>query len=62
MTVIEAIEILQGLEDRGHGEAVLRSYSALSCDVYPPVKFALHHAKDNDDIYDPSYGTWVEVV
>jgi hypothetical protein len=62
MTVVEAIKQLQAIESAGYGDATLRSYNSLSCEVYPPVSFTLHHDKDNEDTYDPSYGTWVEVV
>lgn len=62
MTVVEAIEQLKAIESSGHGDAILRNYSSLSCEVYPPVSFVLHHDKDNEDTYDPFYGAWVEVV
>jgi hypothetical protein len=62
MTVSDAIEQLQAMQTAGHGSAILRSYSSLSCEVYPPVRFVLRSLEDNYDIYDPSYGTWVEVI
>ena len=62
MTVNDAIRELQALSDAGYGNAILRNYSELSDETYPPAKFVLRKSSDNANYYDESYGDWVEVA
>ena len=62
MTVNQAIDELQRLRDAGHGEAVLRSYSELADELYPPVGFILRSYENNPGHFPERYGTWVEVA
>jgi len=61
MTVNEAIGYLTTLRKSGFGESLLRTYSELSNESYPPVKMFLRQSSDNATKYDESYGTWIEV-
>ena len=63
MRVTEAIARLQWLADAGYGECLVRTYSELSDETYPPIKaFAVrkpHYPDDGEDGYFNE--AWVEV-
>lgn len=61
MTVDEALNYLKELKAAGYGGSIIRAYSELSGDPYPPVKFIFHAAIDNRHKHPDMYGDWIEV-
>ncbi len=62
MKVTEAIAKLQRLADAGYGECLVRAYSELSDETYPPIQaFAVRKPQYPDDGDGYFNETWVEV-
>lgn len=63
MKVTEAITRLQVLADAGYGDSVIRVYSELADETYPPIKaFAVRRPQYPDDGGDGYFNeAWVEV-
>ena len=63
MKVTEAIIRLQALADAGYGDSVIRIYSELADEIYPPIQtFAVRKPQYPDDGEDGYFNeAWVEV-